>query len=587
MPESAVTLDRVTFAWPDGTPVFSGLTCSFTSLRHTGLVGDNGSGKSTLLRLIAGRLAPASGTVTATGAVAALPQRLTLATDQTVAGLLGVAAILRALRAVEAGSTDPADFDTIGSDWDIEARATAQLAALGLDHVGLDRRVGELSGGEAVLIATAGLRLRAAPITLLDEPTNNLDHDCRTRLGELVQTWPGTLIVCSHDLALLELMDMTAELYDGRLTTVAGPYSAFAAHRDAEQAAARSAATEAAKRLRAARRERDAAQQQLAHRAQQAKKNRANARAPKIVMNMWGNAAEVAAGKLRGRHAAQVDTARTALQEARDRVRPDAAVHLDLPDPDVPPGRRLAAFRCAGRTWTVAGPERVAITGPNGAGKTTLLETLVGVPGAAARLAALAQTWDAGDDAEAEPPSVSRPSDIGHPGKAGHDAETRLLGENPAAGIGHGSVPLSARLLTERWAYLEQRLDGLDEQATALDQVRAAAPGLTPGDVRSRLARLGLRGDAAALPVGRLSGGERFRVALARLVLAAPPPQVLILDEPTNNLDLATAAQLVAVLRDYRGAVIAVSHDDAFLAGLAPALTLRLDRAGLREAAAR
>src|SRR5688572_28861606 len=168
----SVVLDRVSFAWPDGTIALDGVTGSFGAGR-TGLVGRNGSGKSTLLRLIAGELTPDGGQLGRTADAAYLPQRLTLDVDRPVADLLGVGAPLRALRAIESGDADPRHFDAVGSDWDIEARAHAALAEAGLAPGMLDRSVGQLSGGEAVLTAIAGIRLRGAEIALLDEPTNN------------------------------------------------------------------------------------------------------------------------------------------------------------------------------------------------------------------------------------------------------------------------------------------------------------------------------------------------------------------------------------------------------------------------------
>jgi ATPase subunit of ABC transporter with duplicated ATPase domains len=202
----SVVLDDLAFTWPDGTTALTGLSGAFGSGR-TGLVGRNGSGKSTLLRLIAGDLAPDRGQVTRTTDAAYLPQRLTLDVDRPVAELLGVATPLAALRAIEAGDPDPAHFDAVGSDWDIEARAHAALSEAGLSPGLLDRRIGELSGGEAVLTAITGIRLRGAAIALLDEPTNNLDREARARLSDMVRAWRGTLIVVSHDTALLVLMD--------------------------------------------------------------------------------------------------------------------------------------------------------------------------------------------------------------------------------------------------------------------------------------------------------------------------------------------------------------------------------------------
>src|SRR3954447_31640 len=212
----SITLSDVGLTWPDGSTVLAGITGTFGAGR-TGLIGLNGSGKSTLLRLIAGELRPSNGRITTSATVAHIPQTLTLEVDATVADLLGVGNQVLALRAIEAGDASAHHFDVLGDHWDVESRAAQALRDAGLPSIGLDRRVGQLSGGEALLVAIAGLHLRAAPIVLLDEPTNNLDRAARAGLAGLLHGWTGTLVV-SHDPALLELMDDTAELHDRRLT---------------------------------------------------------------------------------------------------------------------------------------------------------------------------------------------------------------------------------------------------------------------------------------------------------------------------------------------------------------------------------
>ncbi|WP_170233464.1 ATP-binding cassette domain-containing protein [Ornithinimicrobium humiphilum] len=147
--------------------------------------------------------------------------------------------------------------------------------------------------------------------------------------------------------------------------------------------------------------------------------------------------------------------------------------------------------------------------------------------------------------------------------------------------LGRYAAPhVTVHHVTGRVGYLPQRLV-LDEDATVLDLVRSAAPQAAPHEVRAGLARFLLRGDAVAQRVGTLSGGERFRVALARILLAEPPPQLLVLDEPTNNLDLASVEQLVSALQAYRGALLVVSHDDRFLDDLGLTRRLSLHRSGL------
>ena len=545
-----VLLENLSFAWPDGSIALSDVSGAFGAGR-TGLVGRNGSGKSTLLRLIAGELVPSSGQASATGEVAYLPQGLTLDVSRPVAQLLGVASALTALRAIEAGDTDPAHFDAVGNDWDIEARSHAALAEAGLRPEMLDRRVGQLSGGEAVLTAIAGIRLRGADVTLLDEPTNNLDRDARARLADLVRGWRGALIVVSHDLSLLELMDDTAELYENELTVFGGPYSQWRERLDAQQDAARQAERSAAQLVKREKRDRIEAETKIATRQAMGRKAQLQKRVPPIVAGGLQRAAQVSAGKMRSDMRDRENAARTALDAAERRVRDDAAIRIDLPDPGVPAGRRIATIGDGTHTWTIQGPERVALIGPNGVGKTTLLEALVrdtGMPNSG---------WLSGTDEDSAETSAAR-------------------GGSTVSSLNSAS----ARAHTDRIGYLPQRVDGLDETASVLENVREAASAVPDRELRNRLARFLIRGSAVDREVSTLSGGERFRVALAQLLLADPPPQLLVLDEPTNNLDIDTVDRLVEALAAYRGAVLVVSHDDAFLGRLGIELTIELNGNG-------
>ena len=521
---SAITLHDVSFEWPDGTLALERLSGTFAHGR-TGLVGRNGAGKSTLLRLVAGILTPRTGRIDAVGDVGYLPQTLTLGHDTTVAGLLGISEILAALRAIEGGGVDERHFDAVGDDWDIESRAGEALAEIGFSAADLDRRVGEVSGGEAMLIAITGLRLRRPAITLLDEPTNNLDRPTRARLAAFVDSWPGTLLVVSHDLDLLEHMDATAELHAGRLDMFGGPYSLFTAHREREQAAAAQAARTAQQALKSEKKTRIEAETTLARRERTAKKTQAGGGIPKILAGARANRAQGSAGALRSTLDDRVQSAQAAVDAADARVRQEEHIHLVLPDPDVPRGRRIAELTDGDRVFTIQGPERVALIGSNGSGKSTLVDHLVA----------------------ASPPRAGGPSGV---------------------------------LLTDRVGYLPQRLDGLDDARSAMQNVHAAAPDSTPGDIRNQLARLLLRGAAADRPVGTLSGGERLRVRLAALLLAVPPVQVLVLDEPTNNLDIASVEQLAEALDAYRGALLIVSHDHAFLARVGIDTVLEVEEGG-------
>ncbi|WP_329261793.1 ATP-binding cassette domain-containing protein [Streptomyces sp. NBC_01478] len=523
---TSVTCTSLTFAWPDGSSVFEDLDAAFGPGR-TGLVGVNGSGKSTLLKLIAGQLAPVDGTVRIAGEVGHLPQNVTLDTALRVDETLGIAAQRAALHAIEAGDAAEEHFETLGDDWDVEERALATLGELGLGHIDLDRTIGEVSGGESVLLRLAALLLGRPDVLLLDEPTNNLDLYARRRLYAAVASWPGVMIVVSHDRELLDLVDQIADLRSGEITWYGGNYSAYEEALTTEQDAATRMVRVAEADFRKQKRELSDAQVKLARRKKYGQKMFEQRREPKIVMGARRRSAQESAGKHRILHQERLAEAKERLDEAVEAVRDDDEIRVDLPYTAVPPGRQVLTLMDLELAYgarvrgglDLRGPERIALIGRNGAGKTTLLRTIAG---------------------ELEPVS----------GEA----------------VTH--VPLR---------FLPQRLDVLDDDLTVVENVARFAPGATNNRVRARLARFLFRGARADQKAATLSGGERFRAALAALMLAEPAPQLLMLDEPTNNLDMASVGQLTSALESYEGALIVASHDVPFLESIGITRWLLLD----------
>ncbi|WP_237189414.1 ATP-binding cassette domain-containing protein [Rothia nasimurium] len=553
--EPHLSFNSLSQIWPDGTPCFENLTGA-VSAPVTALIGDNGSGKSTLLKLLAGTLEPTSGSIARPGTVAYLPQDLGLTPQTTIADLFAITDVLDALTALEAGDYSEDLYDRIGDNWDAAEQAQATLAASGFspalaatDARALMRRtVGTLSGGEAVTAALTALVATRPGVLLLDEPTNNLDADARAALYRILDSLPCPVLVVSHDRDLLERVDEVLELRQGTLRSFNGNYSAYRQAIDSEQDAAARHLREAKQVERQENRERIEAETKLARAARAGATAQANRRGSRMSMGLAASSAQRSAAKVRQTHQGRLDAA-TATRKARERdIREDQAIYLDLPGTRVPAGKRVLELTLRQGTGAdatphrgeqeqaddgaaatiplperliVQGPERLRLAGANGSGKSTLLRA--------------------------------------------------IMGDTQAADTAHYTCDYRVA----NTGYLPQRLL-LPQDQSMLQLVMAANPTLTEQQVRDDLARLLFRRERVHLPVGVLSGGERFRVALATVLLASPAPQLLILDEPTNNLDMASVDWLVQALASYEGALLVVSHDEAFCTqlGLTGVLTL-------------
>ena len=564
-----ITLDHISYAHPSEPPLFVNLSAVF-SAPLTGLIGDNGCGKTTLMRLILGDLTPDSGSLAVPERMAYLPQDLGLDREQTLAELCGISEILWALQAVESGEYSPELYNTIGDNWDVEERTLTALATYGftpgtqVDRDNPDtvralfaRQMHSFSGGEAVIAALASLMVSDPEFILLDEPTNNLDSAAKAQLFTALEALPCPALIISHDRDLLERMHVIAELHADRqglahLRLFEGNYSTYRQALDTEQQAAQRRVSEAKNRVRSAHREWVHAQEIISKNMAQVWKDDQ----PDTILALAKDASRQAAAKLRVLRVGKQEQAQEEYQNAQNEVRVQEKIYAELSQQPLPAGRKVLELsrvdsrcvdsRVSRETFAIqqptkvdslhispagadsesqqgtpaerpehlilSGPEHLRITGANGSGKTTLLEAIA----------------HAGDP------------EYRSPVEPAYRVEYCIEG-----------------------AYIPQRIT-LDPELTLLQSVQRANPGVSEQHLRDQLARLLFRRESVHHKTSELSGGERFRAAVAQVLLADPVPQLLMLDEPTNNLDISSVDWLVQALEAYTGALIVVSHDEDF-----------------------
>ncbi|WP_214409713.1 ABC-F family ATP-binding cassette domain-containing protein [Sphaerisporangium fuscum] len=526
--------------------LFSGLDLVVGPEDVVGLVGVNGAGKSTLLRILAGLLAPEHGVVQVTpptAAVGYLPQEPERRPGETVTDFLarrtGVTAAQRELDAATEGLVEgrPGADDAYSAGlerWlalggaDLAERAEGVAADLGL-AVDLDQPMTSLSGGQAARAGLASLLLSRYDVFLLDEPTNDLDLDGLERLERFVTGLRAGTVLVSHDrefLARTVTRVVELDLAQQQVNSYGGGYESYLAEREVARRHARAEYEEYAEKR---------SDLQARARTQRAwmEKGVKNARrkatdGDKIGRNFRSEATEKQAAKARQteRMIERLEVVEEPRKEWELRMEIAVAPRAGA----VVATMRGAVVRRGGFTLgpvdlQIGWAERVAITGANGSGKSTLLAALLG------RI----------------------PLDEGHaalgPGV--------VVGEvDQARGLFLGEEPL-------------------------VEAFGAAVPDLAPADVRTLLAKFGLRADHVMRPAATLSPGERTRAALA--LLQARGVNLLVLDEPTNHLDLPAIEQLESALASYPGTLLLVTHDRRMLDAVHTSRHLRVSAGKVTE----
>ena len=524
-------LHQVTCQFPTGDTLFGPLNLTLEP-SLCALVGRNGSGKTRLLRLLAGLDEPATGHIERFGSHAWVAQQHVISSQTTLAELLGYDAIFAARKRIDSGDYQPDDLALLDGYWDIAERLSEAFINATLPPFEPDKPAIELSGGERIRALLCGAFTAGADFLLLDEPTNHLDRQGRAWFYDQLSRYQGGVLVASHDRELLEQVPRILELSASGLRSYGGNYADYQAQRDAEQQAARAALEHAATE-----RKRTRARMQKEHDDSQ----RRSAKTLRTVDTLniasfervkYKGAAKERIGTWKKQHSEENEALNAAVNKARERVEDDNPVMFTLPGSQIPEGKQVLVLEdlvlqhvpVPPLNWRMDGPMRVALKGPNGCGKSTLLKTLLG---------------------EVAPRS--------------------------------GSCKVSVSC-----AYLDQHLSRFDLSQSVMTHLNLSHTLLEEGVLRTRLAQLQLGADKVMLPLAALSGGERLKAALACVLWRAEATQLLLLDEPTNHLDLASVQAIEAALAGFPGALLVVSHDEAFLSGLTLTHELVWEEAGWR-----
>ncbi|WP_447741967.1 ABC-F family ATP-binding cassette domain-containing protein [Enterobacter asburiae] len=513
-------LHQVTCQFPTGDTLFGPLNLTLEP-SLCALVGRNGSGKTRLLRLLrllAGLDEPATGHIERFGSHAWVAQQHVISPQTTLAELLGYDAIFTARKRIDSGDYQPDDLELLDGHWDVAERLSEAFINAELPPFDPDKPAGELSGGERIRALLCGAFTAEADFMLLDEPTNHLDRQGRAWFYDQLSRFQGGVLVASHDRELLEQVPRILELSASGLRSYGGNYADYQTQRDAEQQAARAALEHAATE-----RKRTRVRMQKEHDDSQ----RRSAKTLRTVDTLniasfervkYKGAAKERIGSWKKQHSEQNEALNAAVNKARERVEEDNPVMFTLPGSQIPEGKQVLVLEdlvlphvpVPPLNLRMDGPMRVALKGPNGCGKSTLLKTLLG---------------------EIAPRS--------------------------------GTCKVSVSC-----AYLDQHLSRLDLSQSVMTHLNLSHTPLEEGVLRTRLAQLQLGADKVTLPLAELSGGERLKAALACVLWRAEATQLLLLDEPTNHLDLASVQAIEAALVGFPGALLVVSHDEAFLRGL-------------------
>lgn len=516
-----VIIQNLTYQHPNKDRLFENLNLTIHNNHKTAIIGNNGSGKSTLLKIISGELQPTSGLLSVEAEPYFVPQQFGQYNDLTIAQALQIEDKLLAFRQILDGNVGDENMNILNDDWTIEERCQSALDYWQLNNLDLEQKLGSLSGGQKTKVFLAGIAIHQVEFVLMDEPTNHLDTASRELLYEFIQNTASTLLIVSHDRKLLNLLDTMCELSKSGIRVYGGNYDFYLEQKAIERQALQNELKNAERSLKKAKekeRETMERQQKLDVRGKHKQEKSGVAR---IMMNTMRNNAEKSTAKVKSIHSDKIDGISTDLQQVRSKLPEFDQMNFGFEHSSLHKGKIL--FKATNLNVTlenntlwkealavqIHSGERISIHGTNGSGKTTLLKLILD---------------------ELEPES--------------------------------GTIESSVKSAV----YIDQDYSLIDNQLTVYEQAQAFnTTSLLEHEVKIRLNRFLFGKETWDKRCNSLSGGERMRLILCCMTISNKAHDILILDEPTNNLDIQNIEILTAAINQYQGTVIVVSHDALFL----------------------
>jgi len=514
-------LQDIAYSHPNKDILFDNLNFTVSRQDKIALVGNNGSGKSTLLKIIAGELFPSAGLVKTSSKPYYVPQLFGQFNDLTIARALRIEAKLNALHEILDGQVTETNLTVLDDDWTIEDRCQEALNYWKLEGLDLTQSMNTLSGGQKTKVFLAGISIHQPEIVLLDEPSNHLDTLGRQLLYDFIQSSSNTLVVVSHDRKLLNLLDPVYELSKRGVTVYGGNYDFYAAQKQVESNALDQDLRSKEKALRKAK----AIERETVERKQKldarGKKKQEKAGVPTIAMNTLRNNAEKSTARIKDVHTEKIGAIAQDLSELRatlpgtDKMKfgfDNAALHkgkILFTAKEINFGYGESLLWKQPLSFQLTSGARIALKGLNGSGKTTLIKIILG---------------------ELEPKTG-----------AVYRADNRAV-------------------------YIDQDYSLINNQLKVYEQAQQFnTTALQEHEIKIRLARFLFAKDDWDKSCSALSGGEKMRLMLCCLTIGNQAPDLIILDEPTNNLDIQNIEILTAAINDYDGTLIVISHDEYFL----------------------